>query len=345
MREIPTKKRMKVLKLHLEGHPYDEIAGKVGIAKGSVVNIIKELREGKYPEFTSALEILDELRDLSVRLRRSNVSISQAIVGLKLYERLSFVEPDKLDSFIRMCERISPPEFPIEKFVNAAISLCKLEETLGKSYDEAIKEVEDELNKKSSLLEELKSRVEELERKRERVERELKELEEKCRSRKKELAELIKGRQDLESLGVSKVSKLSSFAKECENLGFSVGKLIQLLKLVEEKNSLEEEVKFLSEEIDALKKEKAKHAKEELKIIENNKKLVTASVIIKTQRTAISCASCGSLIYVSIPPQSMLYEEMKRNAIYAMQCSWCGFVNQISVRDILAAVGYAILTF
>ena len=335
---------MKVLKLYLEGYPYDEIAGKVGIAKGSVVNIIKELKEGKYPEFTSALDILDELRDLSVRLRKNNISISQAIIGLSFYERLRFVEPDKLDNFIRMCKRISPPEFPIEKFVSAAISLCKLEEKLGKSYDEAIKDLENELNKKSSLLEELKSRVDGLERRKQKVEGELKELEERYRSKREELAELIKGKESLESLGVSKVSKLSSFAKECEELGFNVEKLIRLLKLVEERNSLKEEVMSLMDEIDALKKEKARHAKEELKIIENNRKLVTASAIIKTQRTAISCASCGSLIYVSIPPQSILHQELIRNAVYAMQCSWCGFVNQISVRDILAAVGYAILT-
>jgi len=343
MREIPMKKRMEVLKLYFEGFPYDEIASKVGIAKGSVVNIIKELRDGKYPEFSSAPEIVDELRDLAVRIRKNNLSISQAIIGLRFYERLKFVELDMLDSYIKMCERISTADFPIEKFVNSAISLCKLEERLGKPYDEALKDLEDELKKKLSILGELKSRVEELERRKQKMERELKELEEKCRSKREELAELIEGKESLESLGVSKVSKLSSFAKECENLGFNVEKLIELLKLVEERNSLAEEVISLMDEIDALKKEKARHAKEELKIIEDNKKLATASLIIKTQRTAISCASCGSLIYVYIPPQSILHQELRRDAKYAMQCSWCGFVNYISVRDILAAVGYNIL--
>ncbi|MBO8182870.1 MAG: hypothetical protein H0Z28_08780, partial [Archaeoglobus sp.] len=228
--------------------------------------------------------------------------------------------------------------------VNSAISLCKLEERLGKPYDEAIKEVEDELNKKSSLLEELKSRVDGLERKREKVERELEELEEKCKSRKKELAELVDGKRGLESLGVDKISKLSSFAKECEKLGYNVEKLVELLKLVEERNSLEEEVRFLRNEINALKKEKERHFKEELEIVENNRKLLTASIIIKTKRTAISCASCGSLIFVYLPPENMLLQELRRGAMYPVQCSWCGFVSYISVRDILAAVGYNILT-
>jgi|GEM_PF-1810083 Zn finger protein HypA/HybF involved in hydrogenase expression len=344
MREIPLKKRMEVLKLYFEGFPYDEIASKAGIAKGSVVNIIKELRDGKYPEFVSALDILDELRDLAVRMKKNKLDIPQVIIGLKFYERLSFVEPDKLESFIRMCERISPQDFPVEKFVNSAISLCKLEEKLRKPYDEALKDLENELKKKSSILGELKSRVDELERKKQKVERDLEKLEERYMAKREELAELIKGQESLESLGVSKVSKLSSFAKECENLEFNVEKLIELLKLVEERNSLAEEVRFLMDEIDALKKEKERHAKEELKIIENNRKLATASLIIKTQRTAISCASCGSLIHISIPPQSMLYQELRNKAMYAMQCYRCGFVNQISVRDILAAVGYAILT-
>jgi len=312
MREIPLKKRMEVLKLYLEGFPYDEIASKIGIAKGSVVNIIKELRDGKYPEFDSVLEIVDELRDLAARMRKKNIGIPQAIIGLKFYEKLSFVEPRMLESYIRMCEKISPADFPIDKFVNAAMSLCKLEEELEKPYDEALKDLQDNLRKKSSILKELESKVEELERRRDRAEKELKDLEEKCKSKRGELADLVKGKESLESLGVDEVIKLSSFANECEKLGYNVKKLIEILRLVEERDSLEKEVRSLRKKINALKREKEKHLREEAKIIENNRKLVNASLIIKTHRTFISCASCGMSIPVYIPPQSMLYQELRR---------------------------------
>ena len=343
MRETPLKKRMEVLKLYFEGYPYDEIASKVGIAKGSVVNIIKELRDGRYPEFDSALEIVDELRDLAVRIRKKNISISQATIGLKFYEKLSFVEPSMLESYIRMCEKISPADFPIDKFVNAAISLCKLEEELGKPYDVALKNLQDELRKNSSILKELELRVEELEGRRDRAEKELKGLEEKCKSKRRELEELIKGKESLESLGVDEVSRLSSFAKECEKLEYDVEKLIKLLRLVEERDFLEEEVRSLRKKINALKREKERHSREEARIIENNKKLVNASLIIKTHITSISCASCGLSIPVHIPPPSMLHQELRRGATYSVQCNWCKSLNYISVRDMLVAVGYNIL--
>ena len=47
MKEISLSKKQKVIKLFFGGFTYDEIAVEVGIAKGSVVNIIEEFKEGK----------------------------------------------------------------------------------------------------------------------------------------------------------------------------------------------------------------------------------------------------------------------------------------------------------
>ena len=45
MKELSINLKMKVIKLFLNGHTYEEIAEQVGIAKGSVVNIINEFRD------------------------------------------------------------------------------------------------------------------------------------------------------------------------------------------------------------------------------------------------------------------------------------------------------------
>ncbi|MGC8936193.1 MAG: hypothetical protein ACP5KV_02350 [Candidatus Methanomethylicaceae archaeon] len=46
-----------------------------------------------------------------------------------------------------MCERISPPNFPIDKFIDVAIRLHELEEKAGKNYEEALKDIERELRR------------------------------------------------------------------------------------------------------------------------------------------------------------------------------------------------------
>ena len=88
MREIPLKKRMEVLRLYFEGLSYDEISRKAKVSKGSVVNIVRELREGKYPEFEDLSEIVDELRSLAVEMNKNKISVAQAVLGIKFYEKL-----------------------------------------------------------------------------------------------------------------------------------------------------------------------------------------------------------------------------------------------------------------
>ncbi len=83
MKEISINLKMKVIKLFLNGHTYDEIAEQVGIAKGSVVNIINEFREGYLPAPPGLVEYIDALRKLAVDMKKHDTSISQ----LKGYDK------------------------------------------------------------------------------------------------------------------------------------------------------------------------------------------------------------------------------------------------------------------
>jgi len=102
---------MEVLKLYFTGYSYDEIeiVQSAKVSKDSVVNIIKELKECRYPELESVLDLVDKLRELAVEIRKNNLEIPQASLGLKFYERFRRlgVEPQILDDYIKMCERIS----------------------------------------------------------------------------------------------------------------------------------------------------------------------------------------------------------------------------------------------
>ena len=50
MEKVTTAKRLLIVKLYLSGLSYDEIATKCGVSKGTVANVIAELRAGKFPE-------------------------------------------------------------------------------------------------------------------------------------------------------------------------------------------------------------------------------------------------------------------------------------------------------
>jgi len=101
------------------------------------VNIIREIKGGRYPELESVIDMVDEQRNLA-EMGKNHLGLAQASLGLNFYERLRTlgVEPQTLDDYIRMCERISSPDFPIQGFVNAAIGLCRFER-LGKPYEDA----------------------------------------------------------------------------------------------------------------------------------------------------------------------------------------------------------------
>jgi hypothetical protein len=79
---------MKVIMLYLQGYSYDEIAKKTGVSKGSVCNIINDLKEGVFPEVSTIPEEIEQLRELSVTLKRSRISPIQANIGLSVLEKL-----------------------------------------------------------------------------------------------------------------------------------------------------------------------------------------------------------------------------------------------------------------
>lgn len=94
---------MQVLKLYFKGYSYGGIVEKTGVSKGSVVNIVRELKEGRYPKLESIMDVVNELRDLAVEIRKGSLEVSKASLGLKFYQRVKdVVEPQTLDKYIKM---------------------------------------------------------------------------------------------------------------------------------------------------------------------------------------------------------------------------------------------------
>ena len=89
MKELSEKKKLEILKLFLEGYSYDDIAGQSEVAKGSVVNVVTDFKNGLFPVLSSVTDLADALRELSVELRRKGVGVSEALLGTAFFFRLS----------------------------------------------------------------------------------------------------------------------------------------------------------------------------------------------------------------------------------------------------------------
>ena len=94
MREITQNTREQTVKLFLQGITYDDISWKLRIAKGSVVNIIDEFREGELllPDYITGY--VDELRHVVVDLKKHEITVGQMKAFLRFHNRLKGLEVD-----------------------------------------------------------------------------------------------------------------------------------------------------------------------------------------------------------------------------------------------------------
>ena len=76
MSKIQMKKKLDIIGLYFEGQSYEEISTKTHTSKGSVSNIITELKAGKFPEYYDLSEQMDVLRELANELK-NNCQIPQ----------------------------------------------------------------------------------------------------------------------------------------------------------------------------------------------------------------------------------------------------------------------------
>lgn len=131
---------MDVLRLFFMGVSYDEISAQTRVSKGSVVNIIKELKAGVYPEFDHVLDQIDALRTLAVDLRKGKTTLTLAILGSTFIHRFLDlgIEPKDVNAWIRLCKNLVSPKYPLDRFMRTAVELMRLEEQTGLDSDELL---------------------------------------------------------------------------------------------------------------------------------------------------------------------------------------------------------------
>jgi myosin heavy subunit len=140
MKELTEKRKLEILRLFLAGCSYDQIVTESNVAKGTVVNVVNDLRAGRFPAFSDIGDLVDGLRDLSVELMRKRIGVSEAALGLAFFSRLDEmgVTPEKVWQWANMCREMSPPEAPLQEFTAAALELFKTTQETGQSYDSIV---------------------------------------------------------------------------------------------------------------------------------------------------------------------------------------------------------------
>ncbi|MFC1903253.1 helix-turn-helix domain-containing protein, partial [Chloroflexota bacterium] len=184
MEKLSLKKKLLIIRLYLEGLSYDEIAARTNVGKGTVFNVITELKAGRFPEYGDLSEQLELLRELAIDLRRSRITPVQAAAGITVLSCLQEleVEPDEIEGFSALYRTLTAEGADVQSFIRTGLYLEEERERTGLDLEE--------LETKVKSLEESSSRLEPLARKVAERELELTELDGKCQSLVKEESEL-----------------------------------------------------------------------------------------------------------------------------------------------------------
>lgn len=259
---ISHEKRLEIARYYLLGSTYAEIEKKTGVSHGSVANVVKELETGQLTIPGVSLDEVNDLRLLALDLTKKSLKLSQALLGVTLFERFTElgIAPSEVDQWSKLVKIYAPDDFPAKDFFQAALHLHNLEKAEKKPFQEVAEEyatlkqkageLATEINSLDKKKKELAGQVESLtsektalENQRDEVkgsvEAEYADLEEAkalVMTAKDELSQLEGETEGLQKKKVKLCSEVNgkeeSLAK-LKEMGFSEEDLLQLRNLVE----------------------------------------------------------------------------------------------------------------
>ena len=167
MEKITTKKQMSVVRLYLSGHSYSQISAKSGVAKGTVANIVAELKAGQILEVPEAAEQIELLRELAVDLGNLKLTAGQALAGVAVLYHLKKlgVEPSDVQRWAAMCQQVEAEKTDMGVLIRAALALEGVRERTGlgiEALEKKAYELEEKVAKQKPLAQKLNKCQQEL---------------------------------------------------------------------------------------------------------------------------------------------------------------------------------------
>lgn len=205
MQKLSLSKQLAVVRLYLSAFSYDEIAARAQVSKGTVANIIADLKAGQFPVAGDVAEQLELLRELAGDLRRTKLTLGQAVTHIAIMSHLQElgIEPADVERWAAMCRELASQGMEAQLFVRAALYLQQLRESTGLSA-QALEEKACSLEEKVARLEPLAQKLEgcpqaleQLEGQRQSLADEVSELGRQLDSLRKDVAQKEKREQEL----------------------------------------------------------------------------------------------------------------------------------------------------
>jgi chaperonin cofactor prefoldin len=144
MKAITTRQKLSVSRYLLTGSSFLETSRKTGLSIGSVSNIYSELREGSFAPVGNLGEQVDQLREMAVELKKSNLSPGRCLVGLIILSEINDcgLEPgdiQRLTSFIKSNNNVED----FHKYIEIVRRIADIEVKQGINIEELEEKVHD----------------------------------------------------------------------------------------------------------------------------------------------------------------------------------------------------------
>jgi predicted RNase H-like nuclease (RuvC/YqgF family) len=233
MEKLSLRKQLVIVRLYLSGFSYDEIAAQAGVSKGTVANVITELKAGRILNVHEPAEQLWLLRELAVDLRRLRLNPGQAVAGLALFSHLQelAIEPADVERWAAMCRELVPQGTEAQVFVRAALALKELRERTGLSaqaLEEKVHSLEEGMARLEPIVQNLKGcqqELKQLEKRRQslsdevsRIEKRLEPLRKDVTHKERRETELSQRVQELEQRAQAADERLAAARRDLQAL-------------------------------------------------------------------------------------------------------------------------------
>ena len=260
MQRLSLRKQMSIVRLYLNGSSYSEIATRAGVSKGTVANVVADLKAGRILDVQELAEQLELLRELAIDLRRCRLTPGQAVAGVAALSRLQAlgVEPGDIEPWAVMCQEMAAEGIEAQAFVKAALDLEELRKRTGLSaeaLEEKARKLEEEVARLEPRVQELKEcrrEFDKLEKQRKRLADEVGQLEKRHETlsrsvpnKERREEELSRQIQELEQRAHTADERLAAARRELEalaGLGLSLDDLpgfVQRLSGVAQRHGIE----------------------------------------------------------------------------------------------------------
>ena len=250
MEKLSARKRGAIVRDYLSALSYSEIGAKHHVSTGTVANVVADLKAGRFPEVGDIGEQIEQLKELSLDLKRANLSPGKCAVGLMVLARINEcgLEPADIDRWPEILKSVGN-EDEAQEFVRLTYSIQEVQKRTGLSLDALHDEVHElekkaaELEPVSSKLADCKKQIVELTRQRRGLSSEVANLEEKCKLLTPQVKDLEKRGKDLSrrvaelepraQKAEATLSTLSEKMQRLQDIGFTLEELTEFWQKVQ----------------------------------------------------------------------------------------------------------------